>query len=97
MNKNPIYVTRPFLPPLEEFQLYLEKIWESRQLTNVGPFHQELEQKLCEYLGVKYISLFSNGTLALITALQALKISGEVITTPIQFRGDYPCLVVEQY
>jgi dTDP-4-amino-4,6-dideoxygalactose transaminase len=85
MNKNPIYVTRPFLPPLEEFQPYLEKIWESRQLTNVGPFHQELEQKLCEYLGVKYISLFSNGTLALITALQALKISGEVITTPFSF------------
>jgi len=85
MNKNPIYVTKPFLPPLEEFQPYLEKIWSSHILTNGGPFHQELEQKLCEYLEVKYISLFSNGTLALITAIQALKLSGEVITTPYSF------------
>jgi dTDP-4-amino-4,6-dideoxygalactose transaminase len=82
---NPIYVTRPFLPPLEEFTEYLEKIWDSHILTNGGPFHQELEQKLCEYLGVKYISLFSNGTLALLTALQALRITGEVITTPYSF------------
>jgi dTDP-4-amino-4,6-dideoxygalactose transaminase len=80
-----IYVTQPFLPPLKEFNEYLEKIWESRVLTNNGPFHHELEQKLCEYLGVKYLSLFSNGTLALITAIQALKISGEVITTPFSF------------
>jgi dTDP-4-amino-4,6-dideoxygalactose transaminase len=85
MNKKPIYVTRPFLPPLEEFQEYLKQIWDSHILTNGGPFHQELEQKLCEYLGVKYISLFSNGTLALVTALQALKITGEVITTPYSF------------
>lgn len=85
MNKKPIYVTRPFLPPLEEFLPYLEKIWDSHILTNNGPFHQELEQKLCEYLGVKYISLFSNGTLALVTALQALRITGEVITTPYSF------------
>jgi dTDP-4-amino-4,6-dideoxygalactose transaminase len=84
MNK-PIFVTKPFLPPLEEFLPYLEKIWDSHKLTNVGPFHEELEQKLCEYLGVKYISLFSNGTLALITALQALRITGEVITTPFSF------------
>ena len=81
----PIYVTRPFLPPLEEFKAYLKEIWDSRWLTNDGKFHQELEEKLCEYLGVKYISLFSNGTLALITALQALKIAGEVITTPYSF------------
>lgn len=80
-----INVTKPFLPPLEEFIPYLEKIWESHILTNNGPFHQEFEQKLCEYLGVKYISLFSNGTLALITALQALGIKGEVITTPFSF------------
>jgi dTDP-4-amino-4,6-dideoxygalactose transaminase len=78
-------VTMPFLPPLDEFQPYLEKIWESHWLTNNGNFHQELERKLCEYLGVNYISLFSNGTLALITALQALKIKGEVITTPYSF------------
>jgi len=81
----PIFVTQPHLPPLIEFQEYLKDIWESKWLTNNGPFHQELEQKLCEYLGLKYISLFSNGTLALITALQALKISGEVITTPFSF------------
>jgi dTDP-4-amino-4,6-dideoxygalactose transaminase len=82
---NPIYVARPFLPPLEEFVPYLEKIWSNHILTNNGPFHQELEQKLCDYLGVKYISLFSNGTMALIAALQVLKISGEVITTPFSF------------
>jgi dTDP-4-amino-4,6-dideoxygalactose transaminase len=80
-----IYVTKPYLPPLEEFIPYLEKIWDSHILTNDGPFHKELEQKLCEYLGVKYISLFSNGTLALVTALQALHITGEVITTPYSF------------
>jgi len=84
MNKK-IYVTNPFLPPLEEFLPSLEKIWESRVLTNGGPFHQELEAKLCEYLGVEHISLFTNGTIALVTALQALRISGEVITTPYSF------------
>ena len=70
---------------MEEFIPYLEKIWESHVLTNGGPFHHELEKKLCEYLGVKYISLFSNGTLALVTALQTLRITGEVITTPYSF------------
>jgi len=85
MNNNQILVTQPFLPPLEEFQEYLKQIWESKWLTNNGKFHQDLEKALCEYLGIKYISLFSNGTLALITALQALKISGEVITTPYSF------------
>lgn len=80
-----IFVTQPFLPPLEEFNEYLKKIWESKLLTNNGQFHQELERRLCEYLGVKYISLFSNGTLALIIALQTLKITGEVITTPFSF------------
>jgi dTDP-4-amino-4,6-dideoxygalactose transaminase len=84
MNK-PITVTRPFLPPLEEFKPYLERIWGNHILTNAGPFHRELEQRLCEFLGVKYISLFSNGTLALVTALQALRITGEVITTPYSF------------
>jgi len=84
MNK-PIYVTQPYLPPLAEFIPYLEKIWENKILTNGGPFHQQLEKALCEYLGVKHISLFTNGTLALVTALQALRITGEVITTPYSF------------
>lgn len=83
--KNPVYVTQPALPPLEEFTDYLKQIWDSKRLTNDGKFHQELENALCEYLGVKYISLFSNGTLALITALQTLRITGEVITTPYSF------------
>ena len=81
----PIYVTQPTLPPLEDFLPYLQKIWDSKNLTNCGPFHQQLEQALCDYLGVKYISLFTNGTLALVTALQALRITGEVITTPYSF------------
>ncbi len=85
MKNDPVYVTRPFLPPLEEVLPYLEQIWASRQLTNGGRFHQELEQALCEYLGVRHISLFANGTLALVTALQALRITGEVITTPYSF------------
>jgi len=85
MNSKPIYVTRPSLPPLEEFIPYLEKIWDGQQLTNDGPFHGQLEQALCEYLGVEHISLFTNGTIALITALQALNVSGEVITTPYTF------------
>lgn len=80
-----IYVTQPFLPPLEEFVPYLEKIWESKWLTNGGPFHQELEKELADYLGVEHLALFANGTLALITALQALRITGEVITTPFSF------------
>jgi dTDP-4-amino-4,6-dideoxygalactose transaminase len=81
----PMYVTKPYLPPLEEFMPYLEKIWESRILTNGGPFHQQLESALCEYLGVEHIALFTNATIALVTALQALRITGEVITTPYSF------------
>jgi dTDP-4-amino-4,6-dideoxygalactose transaminase len=80
-----INVTQPFLPPREEFDEYLKDIWDSKWLTNNGKYHQKLERALCEYLGVKYISLFSNGTLALVTALQALRITGEVITTPYSF------------
>ena len=80
-----IYVTQPTLPPLEEFIPYLERIWDNKILTNGGAFHQQLEQALREYLGVKHISLFTNGTIALITALQALRITGEVITTPYSF------------
>jgi dTDP-4-amino-4,6-dideoxygalactose transaminase len=85
MKNNPIYVTKPFLPPLEEFIPYLEKIWNTKILTNKGPFHQEFETELATFLGVKYLSLFANGTIALVTALQALRISGEVITTPYSF------------
>ncbi len=85
MSTQPIYVTQPDLPPLEEFIPYLERIWESRVLTNKGPFHQQLEQALCDYLGVQHLSLFTNGTVALVTALKALKITGEVITTPYSF------------
>lgn len=81
----PILVTSPHLPPLEEFHAYLEEIWESKWLTNNGKYHRALEQALCDYLNVPYISLFSNGTLALLTALQALRITGEVITTPFSF------------
>lgn len=84
-NNNPIYVTQPALPDLQEFIPYLEKIWESRILTNNGPYHKELEKELAAYLNVPYLSLFANGTLALVTALQALRITGEVITTPYSF------------
>jgi len=85
LQNKPIYVTQPSLPPLEEFIPYLEKIWESKWLTNNGQFHRQFEKALAEYLGVRYISLFTNGTLALVTALQALRINGEVITTPFSF------------
>ncbi len=85
LDKAIIPVTRPFLPPLKEFVPYLRKIWETQWLTNNGPFHQQLEKELATYLGVQHISLFTNGTIALVTALQALGITGEVITTPYSF------------
>ena len=81
----PIYVTQPSLPDLQEFIPYLQKIWDNKILTNNGPFHQQLEKELAVFLGVPYISLFANGTLALVTALQVLRITGEVITTPYSF------------
>jgi dTDP-4-amino-4,6-dideoxygalactose transaminase len=84
-HSNDIYVTQPDLPPLEEFVPYLRKIWDSKILTNGGPFHDQLERALCDYLGVRHIALFTNGTIALVTALQALRITGEVITTPYSF------------
>lgn len=84
-SQDPIYVTQPYLPPLEEFIPYLQQIWENKILTNGGPFHQQLEQALCSYLGVQHLSLFTNGTIALVTALQALRVTGEVITTPYSF------------
>ncbi len=83
--KETTFVTQPYLPPLEEFLPYLEKIWGNRVLTNCGPFHRQLEEELCQFLGVEHIALFANGTLALVTALQSLRIAGEVITTPYSF------------
>lgn len=84
-NKKVITVTSPLLPSLDDFMPYLQDIWNRKWLTNNGHYHQELEKALCEYLKVPYISLFTNGTLPLITALQALRITGEVITTPYSF------------
>jgi dTDP-4-amino-4,6-dideoxygalactose transaminase len=80
-----LYVTRPFMPPIDEFIPYLEDIWQRKWLTNKGPYHEELEKALRDYLGVPHISLFANGTIALVTALQVLRITGEVITTPFSF------------
>lgn len=85
MSDKPVFVTQPYLPPLEEFIPYLQQIWGSKILTNGGPMHQQLEQALCDYLGVEHIALFNNGTIALLTALQALRVTGEVITTPYSF------------
>ena len=85
MIDKPIYVTSPLLPSLEDFTFLLKEIWESKMLTNNGNFHQKLEEELAKYLKVPYLSLFSNGTLPLITALQAMRITGEVITTPFSF------------
>ena len=85
MNKNTITVTSPLLPNLDEFHEMLKEIWDSKWITNNGSFHKRLEKALAEYLKVPYISLFTNGTLPLLTALQALRITGEVITTPYSF------------
>lgn len=84
-NNKVITVTSPLLPPLEEFIPYLQDIWERKWLTNNGHYHQELEKALCDYLKVPYISLFTNGTLPLMVAVQALGVKGEVITTPFSF------------
>ncbi len=85
MNKDIITVTSPLLPDLDEFNKLLKEIWDSKWITNNGSFHKQLEAALAEYLKVPYVSLFTNGTLPLITALQALRITGEVITTPYSF------------
>lgn len=85
MEKKQITVTSPLLPPLDEFVEYLRDVWNRKWITNNGYYHQELEKALCTYLGIEYISVFTNGTLPLIAALQALRISGEVITTPYSF------------
>ena len=85
MNEKQITVTSPLLPDLEEFNTLLKEIWDSKWVTNNGSFHKQLERELAEYLKVPYISLFTNGTLPILTALQALHVTGEVITTPYSF------------
>ena len=85
MSKDSIKVTSPLLPDLDEFTELLKDIWDRKWITNNGQYHKQLEQALAEYLKVPYISLFTNGTLPLLTALQALDVKGEVITTPYSF------------
>lgn len=85
MSREPILVTQPYLPPLDEFLVHVRQIWDSRILTNGGPLHRRLEAELCERLGVEHLALFANGTLALLAALRVLGLSGQVITTPYTF------------
>ena len=85
MEEKLITVTSPLMPSLDELNVYLQDIWSGKSITNNGYYHKELEKALCEYLDVPFISLFTNGTLPLITALQAMRITGEVITTPFSF------------
>lgn len=92
MDKSLITVTSPLLPNLEELNLMLKEIWDSKWITNNGQFHKQLEKELAEYLDVPYVSLFTNGTLPLLTALQALRITGEVITTPYSFVATTHCI-----
>ncbi len=92
MDKKQITVTSPLLPDLDEFYGLLKEIWNSKWVTNNGAFHKQLEKKLAAYLGVPYVSLFTNGTLPLLTALQALRVTGEVITTPYSFVATTHCI-----
>lgn len=85
MGNADIFVTQPYLPPLSELIPHLEQIWRNKVLTNGGPFHQQFEAALCDHLGVEYVSVFTNATVALMTALQAIASEGEVITTPYSF------------
>ena len=91
--KKTLTVTQPYLPPLEEFFPYLREIWESKWLTNNGPFHQRFERALGDYLGMEHVALVTNATIGLITALQTLRITGEVITTPYSFVATTHALV----
>ena len=94
--KKPIYVTKPFLPPLDEFCQELRKIWETAWLTNNGPILQEFTRELCTYFGTNNVCLFNNGTLALQIGLQGMGISGEVITTPFTFVATpQPCFGIK--
>ncbi|MFL3005360.1 MAG: DegT/DnrJ/EryC1/StrS family aminotransferase [Candidatus Neomarinimicrobiota bacterium] len=79
------YITRPFLPPLDEYVIYLQEIWKSRELTNNGSFHKKFESELANHLGVKYVSLVNNATSGLMIAMEAMNLNGEVITTPFSF------------
>lgn len=92
MDKKQITVTSPLLPDLDEFYGLLKEIWNSKWVTNNGDFHKQLEKELADYLGVPYVSLFTNGTLPLLTALQALRVTGEVITTPYSFVATTHCI-----
>ena len=92
MSKDLITVTSPLLPDLDEFNAMLKEIWDSKWITNNGQFHKQLESDLASYLGVPYVSLFTNGTLPLLTALQALRVTGEVITTPYSFVATTHCI-----
>ena len=87
-NQHAIYVTKPFLPPLDEFYTGLEEVWSNGMLTNSGPIHQRLRHLLCDMFGTENVSLYCNGTLALQIGLQALGLSGEVITTPVYVCGN---------
>lgn len=89
---NPVYVTQPSLPDIEEYYELLKQIWDKKILTNNGPYHKQFENELAEFLGVPCVSLFANGTLALFTALKALNLTGEVITTPYSFVATSNCL-----
>jgi dTDP-4-amino-4,6-dideoxygalactose transaminase len=95
--RKPVYVTQPYLPPLEEFYPYLQQIWDSKVLTNCGPFHQQLEQTLCAHLGIKHLALFTNATIALVTALQAMRITGEVIYHALFFCGNSAFVALERH
>lgn len=92
MKRDLITVTSPLLPDLDEFNAMLKEIWDSKWITNNGQFHKQLESDLATYLGVPYVSLFTNGTLPLLTALQALRVTGEVITTPYSFVATTHCI-----
>lgn len=92
MKRDLITVTSPLLPDLDEFNVMLKEIWDSKWITNNGQFHKQLESDLATYLGVPYVSLFTNGTLPLLTALQALRVTGEVITTPYSFVATTHCI-----
>lgn len=93
MKKNPIFVGQPSLPPLNELIPYLEKVWDNKMVSNNGPFHEQFEDELCKYLGVPYVSLVSNGTVGLMTALQALDVRGEVITSPYSYAATSQALL----
>ena len=92
MDNKQITVTSPLLPDLDEFNAMLKDIWNSKWITNNGQFHKQLEKDLAEYLEVPYVSLFTNGTLPLLTALQALRVTGEVVTTPYSFVATTHCI-----